>query len=785
MKKLFTVLFFLFAFSMIWGQNFTISGEVLDKQSGKKISEAAVELVGSTSSTQTNSQGKFTIRVNAGTYKLQVYHPEFNVVVLPLEVKGDVQKTVYLESIFATLDEIVVDATATKAVIERPEMSVNKLTAAEVKQIPVVLGEPDVIKALLQLPGVTNSGEGASGFNVRGGGSDQNLILIDQAPLYNSSHLYGFFSAFNTDAIRDLKLYKGGIPARYGGRGSSVLDIQQRTGDYDSTKVSGGIGLLSSRILAEGPIAKGKTSFLLAGRASYAHLFLKFTDNESSAYFYDINAKVSHKINKNNTLQFTGYFGRDIFKFNDAFDNAYGNTLVNLQWNSNFNESLSSKMSLIYSDYVYALSLNFLDFSWKSGITNYNYKWDLDYTVNEDFTIKYGINSNYYVFSPGKEEEKNESGNLFEIQKKYAFENAVYAELEHSIWDKFKVNYGVRWSSFFRIGAETINIYANNEAVVFNEDTQTYAEGTAIDSKSYGKNQIIDDINNLEPRAAVSYILNEDTSFKASYNRMVQYIHLISNTSAATPLDIWAPSGNLIKPQKIDQYALGYFANFKNNAYSLEIETYYKTGKNRLDYIDGAELIGNENIEQVLLNGKTRAYGLEVLFRKNKGKFTGWVAYTLSRSEQQTKGRTPNEPGINYGDWYKTPHDRLHDLSIVGNYELNNKWSFNANFILQSGRPVTYPVGKYVIGDLVVPRYDKRNENNLPAFHHFDISATYKPKSNKRFQREWVFGIYNLYNRKNAASITFRENEDFRGQTEAVKLSIFGIIPSVTYNFKF
>lgn len=786
MKQQLTV-FFLLLCIISQAQQITLRGKVTDTETGEKISNAVVELVSSRNSTTTNTAGEYQIKVAKGKYTLQVYHPEYAIIQIPVDLTTDITKNIQLRSLFAELDEVIIDATTNKINIDKPEMSVNKLTAAEIKQIPVVLGEPDLIRALLQLPGVTNSGEGTSGFNVRGGGSDQNLILVDNAPLYNSSHLYGFFSAFNTDAIRDLKLYKGGIPARYGGRGSSVLEINQRTGDDKEYHINGGIGLLSSRLLVEGPIQKDKTSFLVAGRASYAHLFLKLADNNNSAYFYDLNAKINNKINDKNTLALTAYFGRDVFSINDSFKNDYGNTLLNLNWNSKFSDAMRSKMALIYSDYVYNLNINFVGFNWKSGITNLAFKWDFDTDINDDVNLKYGINSTYYTFNPGviQPDSPTSQINYYKIPEKRALENAVYAELEHAIFKKFKVNYGLRWSSFFRLGPETVSLYANNEAVTFDPKTNTYGEATPIGEKKYQSNQVIDQFNYLEPRAALSYIINDDQSVKASYNRMVQYIHLISNTTAATPLDIWAPSGDFIKPQLIDQYTIGYFTNFKENLYSFEVETYYKTGKNRLDYIDGANLIGNRNIERVLLNGKTRAYGLEILFRKNKGRFNGWVAYTIARSEQQTKGRNNLEPGINNGEWYRTPHDRLHDISVVANYELTTKWTLNANFVLQTGRPVTYPVGSYELQGIIIPRYDKRNQNSLPVYHHLDLSVTYKPESKKKFQTEWVFGIYNIYNRKNAASIAFRENEDFRGQTEAVKLSIFGIIPSVTYNFKF
>lgn len=693
------------------------------------------------------------------------------------------------DTISESLDEIIIDTTINKVDIKKPEMSVNKLSAEEIKKLPVVLGETDILKTLLLLPGVVNSGEGTSGFNVRGGGNDQNLLLLDQANVYSSSHLYGFFSVFNNDAVRNIKLYKGGIPARYGGRASSVLEINQKIGDDQNHKINGGIGLLSSRLTAEGPIIRDRFSYLISGRASYAHLFLKLTDINSTAYFYDVNAKLSYKINDYDNIHLTSYFGRDIFKFNDTFNNNFGNTIVSANYNHQWSDQIKGQLYANYTDFYYNLTLGFVGFNWTSGILNYDLKYQLDHRVSDKLDLKYGVQAQYYDFNPGLIEPDKEGSqiNRYEIPHKYAFEPAIFVEAEHKISDILRVNYGMRYSQFYRLGEESINQYENNQAVIYNAQTASYEKATPIGQQFYGKNKKISFFDQWEPRIAVSVQTQEDQSLKFSYNKMAQYIHIISNTNAATPLDIWEPSGPYIKPQIVHQYAAGFFQNFGFDQYSLEIESYFKTGKNRLDYIDGADLIGNRAIEQVLLTGKTEAYGLEILFRKNTGKLNGWIAYTISKSMQQTVGRTNEEKGINNGEWYRTPYDRLHDLTIVANYELNKKWSISGNFTLQSGRPVTYPVGKYEFLDQTINDFNYRNNYSLPAFHHLDLSATYIPKPDKKkgWQSEWVFSIYNVYNRKNAASISFRESEDYIGKTEAVKLSIFGIVPSVTYNFKF
>lgn len=769
-------------------EKFTLSGTVSDHEGNETLIGVNLYINELKTGVSTNEYGFYSISVPKGNYTLIITYVGYQQRVENISLNQDIKKDIKLDSDTAQLETVTVRSDKTATNIRKPEMSTNKLTIQQIRKMPAVMGEVDVLKSILQLPGVTNAGEGSAGFNVRGGSADQNLILLDEATIYNSSHVFGFFSVFNSDAIKDLKLYKGGIPARFGGRVSSVLDIYQKEGNSDGFHMNGGIGLVSSRLLAEGPIKKDRGSFLLAGRGSYAHLFLKLADNENSAYFYDLNTKLSYKLNQNNSLFLSGYFGRDVFKLNELFSNTYGNTVFNLRWNHLYSDKLFSNLSAIYSDYYYGLNIDAEGLEWESGIKNYNIKYDFRHYLTDKMKLSYGVNAIYYEFNPGTVDPTDATSgiNHMQLDRKYAFEPSVYIQAEQDITDKLSVNYGVRYSMFHRLGEQTMSIYENNQAVNFNSDLQIYEKADAIGTKYYGSGKTIAKFDNLEPRAAIAYQLSENQSVKASYNRMSQYLHLISNTTSATPLDVWAPSDQFIKPEILDQVALGYFRNFKNDAYSLEVETFYKTIKNRADYIDGADLIANNNIEQVILNGKARSYGLEILLKKNEGRLTGFASYTLSRAEQKTPGRTAAETGINNGDWYRAGYDKLHNLSVTGNYKLNEKWSFGGIFTLQSGKAVTYPNGQYVYGGVVVPTYEARNSSVLPAYHHLDVSATYIPKPDKKkgWQSEWVFSIYNLYNRANAASMSFRQNET-SGVNEAVKLSIFGLIPSVTYNFKF
>jgi hypothetical protein len=788
-KKIILLSFFILGtISSLAQEKFTISGVISDSKTNETLIGVNIYIPEKKATIITNEYGFYSLTVPKGTYNIQISYVGYETFEETISLENDSKKNFNLTETGQALDEVVINTEKTATNIRKPEMSVHNLSTATIKKIPVVLGEVDIIRALLTLPGVTNAGEGQSGFNVRGGGADQNLILLDEATIFNSSHLFGFFSVFNPDAIKDLKLYKGGIPSRYGGRISSVLDIYQKDGNSNKFSMNGGIGLISSRLLAEGPIVKDKLSFLFAGRGSYAHLFLKLSDNPNSAYFYDLNTKLNYKLNPNNNLFLSGYFGRDVFNINNNFINTYGNATLNLRWNHLFSDKLFSNLSAIYSDYYYGLDLDLIGFLWNSGIKNYNIKYDFKYYVTDKVKLNYGVSGIYYDFNPGTIEPSNsESGiNYKQLEKKYAFEPSVYLDAEQKISNKLSLSYGVRFSGFYRLGSSNVNLYENNQPVVFNQELQIYEKATPIDTQFYDKNKVIESFNNLEPRFAASYQLNDNTSIKASYNRMAQYLQLISNTASPTPLDIWTPSDQYIKPQIADQVALGYFKNFKEDNYSLEVETYFKKVKNRIDYIDGADLIANEAIEQAILNGEMRSYGIEFLLRKNSGNLNGWISYTLSKSEQRTPGRNANEPGINNGNWYRSGYDKLHNLSVTSSYNYNPKWTFGANFVLQTGQPVTFPNGQYEYQGITIPTYGLRNEDRLPTYHHLDISATYTPKPTKKkgWQSEWVFSIYNLYGRKNAASISFRQNVD-TGANEAIRLSIFGIVPGVSYNFKF
>jgi hypothetical protein len=781
---------FFCCFSVTAQEKFTLSGTISDSNSNETLIGVNLFIPELKTGITTNEYGFYSITIPKGTYTIRISYMGYNSLEEKILLEKNTITNFKLFTSANTLKEVIITDTKTKTDIRKPEMSVNKLSISAIKRMPVVLGEVDVLKSILLLPGVTNAGEGASGFNVRGGGADQNLILLDEATIFNSSHVFGFFSVFNPDAIKDLKLYKGGIPARFGGRAASVLDIYQKDGNSKKFSTNGGIGLISSRLLLEGPLVKDKGSFLIGGRSSYAHLFLKLSEDQkdNAAYFYDLNTKLSYKINPNNNLFLSGYFGRDVFSLANSFTNVYGNSTLNLRWNHLFSNKLFSNLSLIYSDYYYGLDLDFVGFKWDSGIKNYNIKYDFKNYISDRFKLNYGLNAIYYDFNPGiiKPSDSNSGINFSQLDKKYAFEPAIYINADQELSSEISISYGLRYSLFYRLGQSDLNVYANNNPVVFNPELQIYEKATPIGKTAFDKNEVLKSYNYLEPRFSAAYQLNDKQSIKASYNRMVQYLQLVSNTSSPTPLDVWTPSDSFIKPQIADQVALGYFTNFKNDLYSLEVETYYKKVQNRIDYIDGADLIANNALEQVILNGQMRSYGLEVMLKKNEGRLNGWISYTLSRSEQQTPGRTNLETGINNGQWYKSAYDKLHNLAVTSSYLLNEKWSFGANFALQSGQPVTYPNGQYQYLGITIPSYGLRNENRLPTYHHLDISATLTPRKNdnRNWKGEWVFSIYNLYNRKNAAAINFRQNSD-TGNNEAVKTSIFGMVPAVSYNFKF
>jgi hypothetical protein len=775
------ILHSLFSFSQ---QKFTISGIITDTANNESINGVNITIPTLKTSVKTNEYGFYSITLPQGKYQIEVSCQEYETQTQSIDLNANTKINITLNSKENVLKEILITSKTTASNTSTPEMSVNKLSITQIKKVPVVFGEVDILKTITLLPGVTNGGEGMGGFNVRGGAADQNLVLLDESTLFNTSHVFGFFSVFNGDAIKGLTLYKGGIPTRFGGRASSVLDVQQRDGNSKEIHAIGGIGLISSRLLVEGPIVKEKGSFLVAGRGSYAHLFLKLDPEKKDfgAFFYDLNTKLNYKIDINNSVYMSGYFGRDVIDFAELLHMSYGNSILNARWNHLFNDKLFSNLSVIYSDYKYNLKI-LNNMFWMSNVKNCIIKYDFKNYLSDAFKLNYGINSIYYDFNPGKVTDENM---VKQLDKKYALEPSVYIEAEHKISNSISINYGFRYSQFYRLGSSFVNVYKDNNALDYDSEQDLYEPATPIGKIQYSKNEIIKNYNYLEPRLAAAYSFNDNESIKASYNRMTQYIQFLSDASGLSPINIWTPSDSFIKPQIADQVAFGYFKNIHNNDYSLESEIFYKKIKNRLDYIDGANLVANEAIEQVILNGQMKSYGLELMFRKNTGKLTGWISYTLSKSQQQTPGRTPQETGINNGEWYNSLYDKRHNLAITSSYELNKKWLFSSNYIIQSGQATTYPESQYKYQDNTYVNYAARNANRLPTYHHLDISATLTPKKNsdRAWKGEWVFSIYNLFAIRNTAALAYRNEKD-TGLNEVTKISIFGRVPAITYNFKF
>ena len=787
-KLYFLTLFLIYSYSLFGQESFILSGYITDVETNEKLIGVNVLLPALNLGTTTNEYGFYSISIPNGDQELLFSYLGFKNFTENINLLEDKILNIKLFPEVELLEEVVVKDNLELINLRSPQMSVNSLAINTIKKMPAALGEVDIIRSITLLPGVTNGGEGASGFNVRGGAVDQNLILLDEAIIFNSSHLFGFFSVFNPDAIKDIKLFKGGIPANYGGRVSSVLNIYQKDGNSNDFSAEGGVGLISSRLLLEGPLKKEKGSFLIGGRSSYVHLFLPLIESvkDNKAYFYDLNTKVSYTINTKNNLYLSGYFGRDVFDISNLFNNAYGNSVANFRWNHLFSNQLFSNLSLIYSDYDYRLDFSFADFEWNSSIINMNLKYDFKHYLSEKIKLEYGLNSIYYKFDPGLIEptKENSSIQVNKLTDKYAIESSLYTGINYQFSPKTSIQLGARLSNFIRLG-QKLNTYVNDNPLLYNSALKIYQGSEPTGKIDYSRGTVLKNFLYLEPRLAFAYQNRPSQSFKMSYNRMVQYLHLISNTNSPTPIDIWAPSGKFIDPQILDQFAIGYFKTFNSNRYNLEFEVFHKLIQNRLDYIDGAELIANDAIEQVLLAGEAKAKGIELLVRKNEGKLTGWIAYTLSRSEQRTPGRTSSEVGINNGDWYFTPYDKTHDISITTTYALNKKWDFNANFLYQTGQPITYPEAQYQFMNFSIPNYETRNSSRLPNYHRLDLSAIYNPnRKDKTFSGQWVFSVFNAYNRQNAANIRFQKNID-TGQNEAVRLSIFGIIPSVTYNFKF
>ena len=767
-------------------QTATLSGYIRDAENGEEMIGANIYFPSLQKGVTTNAYGFYSISVPPGRYEVQFLFIGYQTVIEEVDLRSDVRRDLELSFDSEELQEVVLTEERSVENVTSVEMSVTDLSMKEVKKVPALLGEADIIRTLQLMPGVSSVGEGATGFNVRGGNIDQNLILLDEAPVYNSSHLFGFFSVFNSDAVKDAKLYKGGIPAEYGGRLSSVLDVRQKEGNSKRFAGAGGLGILSSRLTLEGPIQKDVSSFMVAGRRSYADLFLALSPDpdirNNTAYFYDLNAKLNYRIGEKDRIFASAYFGRDVFGFGDLFRFAWGNQTFTLRWNHLFSEKLFANFTGLISDYRYNLGIpeGAQAFDWDSRIVNYNFKADLKYYINADNTLSFGASYLTYRFEPGLVKPASDENifNEFTIPNQYAIEPAAYISHEIKVGSRWKFQYGARYSIFLRQGAEDIRIY---------EEGQPKEVETIIDTVSYGNGENIITFDGFEPRFAVNYLVNDEVSVKASYNRTRQYIHLVSNTTAATPVDIWTPSGPYVDPATADHFALGYFQNFNNNTYEASVEVYYKSMRNLLDYKNGAQLVLNPVLETELLSGDGRAYGLEFFVRKRTGRLTGWISYTLSRSELQVAGPTPEET-INNGDWYSSNWDKTHDISVVTTYAINKRWDVSATFAFQTGRPITYPDGRFVQDGIVIPVYNNRNGARIPAYHRLDLSANFtpNPENKKGWKGSWAFGVYNAYGRRNAYSIFFRQQEENPTQTEAVRLSIFGsIVPFVTYNFSF
>jgi hypothetical protein len=650
---------------------------------------------------------------------------------------------------------------------------ISKIDVKEIQNIPVILGEKDILKTIQLLPGVTPAGEGNAGFYVRGGGVDQNLILLDEAPVYNPSHLLGFFSTFNSDAIKDITLYKGGFPAEYGGRLSSVVDIKMNDGNNKEYHVSGGIGLIASRLSIEGPIVKNKGSFMIAARRTYADLFLKLLSrngpdsiaSKSTLYFYDLNMKANYQLTEKDRLYFSCYLGRDDFNLGGTVGLNWGNVTATARWNHIINDKLFSNTSLIYSKYSYnfnvAVGNNTMHVL--SEIQDWNLKEDLNYYLNSNNTIKFGFNAIYHTFVPSKV-DSTVIFHVRSVDNRYALENALYISNDQTISAHLKATYGLRYSLFSSIGPGTIYTY-NQVADV-------------VDSATYPKGKIFNTYGGLEPRLLMNYIINDSSSVKISYARTRQYIHLLSNTTSSTPFDLWVPSNINIKPEIADQYTLGYFRNFSNNMYETSVEVYYKTLQNQIDYRNGANLILNNKVESQLVFGKGWGYGVEFLIRKKYGKLTGWISYTLSKAKRQF-------PDINNGNVFLAKQDRPNNIAIVGMYELNPKLTFSATWIFISGNPVTFPSGRYAVDGNIVPYYTERNGYRMPDYHRLDIGLTWQRKKTASFESNWNFSIYNVYARANAYAINFQQDPNDHTKMQAVQLSLFRFVPAITYNFKF
>ncbi len=763
----------IFGYSVSYGQDFTLSGYIEDAETGETL--IGVNIFDQNNTIQgatTNVYGFYSLSLPQGTYQLKVSYLGYQDIIKEVELKDNFTINFSL-SPGVTMEEVVVLGEEEDKNVSSTEMGTMALPVDRIKKLPALLGEVDILKTLQLLPGVLSAGEGTAGFYVRGGGPDQNLVLLDEAVVYNSGHLLGFFSVFNADAIKNTTLIKGGIPANYGGRLSSVVDIQMKDGNNKKFGVTGGVGLIASRLTIEGPLKKNESSFIVSGRRTYAFEIAKpAIDNTdfagTSYFFYDLNAKVNYKISDKDRVFFSGYFGRDVLNYQSnvrdiSFKMPYGNTTATARWNHIFSDKLFLNTSLVYNDYDFSFTGGQSDFSvgLSSGVRDYNAKMDFEYFPNAKNQIKFGLNYTYHRLTPNVTTAT--SGDIEfsnDLEPKYAHESAIYLLNDYKLSSKFSINYGLRFSAFTQVGPFT----------------------SGIDGQEYSNLEPVKTYFGLEPRVFAKYNLDASSSLKGGITYTNQYIHLVSNSNSTLPIDVWVPSSERVAPQRGIQYAIGYFKNLKNNAYETSIELYYKDLNNQIDY--GENYINDiaVEVEEEFVFGSGRAYGMELFLKKNKGKLNGWIGYTLSKTDRIF-------PDINDGSVFPATYDRRHDISVVANYEITPEWELGGAFVYGTGNTYTPVKSLFLVEQSLNVEYADRNSARLEAYHRLDLALTYNPKviEDKRFKSSFTASVYNVYNRKNTFFTYNTFETDFNAgtaQARAFKVSLFPIIPSITWNFK-
>lgn len=785
MKAAFSSLIaFFFCTGLFAQKKYTISGYIRDAATGETLINATVSLEKNTKGISSNQYGFYSITLNEGTYNLIASYIGYVSQSHKIELSSDTLLNIGLTSGVTLSQEVIVTARKRDNNVKTAQMGKISLPIEQIKAVPAFLGEIDLLKVIQLLPGVRNAGEGSAGFYVRGGGPDQNLILLDDAVVYNSGHLFGFFSIFNSDAIKNVSLIKGGMPAQYGGRLSSVLDISMKEGNNQKLQVDGGLGLIASRLSIQGPLKKNKASFIVSARRTYIDALTKPFVKKSSEfygsgyYFYDLNAKINYKFSERDRIYLSGYFGRDVFTFKNGRQSLdvnipWGNATGTLRWNHVYNNKLFANTTLVYNDYNFSFkgSQNNFTIKLKSGIKDLSLKEDFDFYPFAKQKIKFGLLYTYHRFTPSVVSGQQDTVvfNPQNAQVKFAHEAALYIQDEWDLHPKLQLGTGLRYSGFQQIGPN--KIYTTDD------------DGNRLDSTVYKRGKPVKTYGGLEPRVTLRYSVNDQTSIKASVTRNLQYIHLVSNAGTTLPTDLWVPSTYKVKPQVSWLYAAGLFKNFKNNMFETSLELYYKDMRNQIEYEEGYIQNSLDDVENSFTFGKGWSYGTELFVNKVKGRLTGWIGYTLSWTWRKF-------PGLNFGNKYPAKYDRRNDMNIVAIYELNKKWKLSATFVYGTGNAATLPERFYIVGGVLTQEYSSINQYRLPSYHRLDLAAILTPKKSltKKIKGEWVFSVYNAYNRHNPYFIYFdQEGNPYNGtlKVQGKQVSIFPLLPSVTWNFKF